>query len=74
VTIHLQAGQEDRIAEVVRSGMYQRPDEVMDRALEVLHAHDHWPTVNRRPLDARIRRGIKELDRGEEPGQLNPER
>jgi Arc/MetJ-type ribon-helix-helix transcriptional regulator len=40
MTIHLKADQEDRIAEAVRSGAYQSPDEVIDRALEVLQAHD----------------------------------
>ena len=65
MTIHLKADQEDRIAEAVRSGAYKSPDEVIDRALEVLHAHDQWLTANRQTLGAKIRRGIEELDRGE---------
>jgi len=40
--IHLKADQEDRIAEALRSGAYKSPDEVIDRALEVLHPDDEW--------------------------------
>lgn len=65
MTIHLKADQEHRIVEAVRSGAYQNPDEVIDRALEVLHAHDQWLTANRQAIDAKIRRGVEELDRGE---------
>jgi len=65
MTIHLKPDQEHRIAEAVRSGAYQGPDEVIDRALEVLHAHDQWLTANAQAIDRKIRRGIEELDRGE---------
>ena len=44
--IHLKADQEDRIAEALRSGAYKSPDEVIDRALEVLHPDDEWLTAN----------------------------
>src|SRR5580658_5299976 len=42
-TIHLKPDRELRIAEGVHAGMaqYHGPD-VIDRALEVLHAHDQW--------------------------------
>ena len=65
MTIHLKPDQEHRIAEAVRSGAYDSPDEVIDRALEVLHEHDEWLTANRHAIDAKIHRGIEELDRGE---------
>jgi Arc/MetJ-type ribon-helix-helix transcriptional regulator len=65
MTIHLKPDQEHRIAEAVRSGAYGSPDEVIDRALEVLHEHDEWLTANRHAIDAKIHRGIEELDRGE---------
>ena len=42
-----------------------RPDEVIDRALEVLHEQDEWLTANRQAIDAKIRTGIEELERGE---------
>jgi putative addiction module CopG family antidote len=65
MTIHLKPDQEHRIAEAVRSGAYQSPDEVIDRALEALHERDQWLTANREAIDAKIRQGIEELDRGE---------
>jgi predicted transcriptional regulator len=48
-----------------RSAVNQSPDEVIDRGLEVLHAHDQWLTGDRQAIDAKIRRGVEELDRGE---------
>jgi Arc/MetJ-type ribon-helix-helix transcriptional regulator len=65
MTIHLNPDQEYRIAEAVRSGVYRSPNEVIERALEVLHEHDEWLTASREAVDAKIRRGIEELDRGE---------
>jgi len=65
MTIHLKPEQEHRIDEALRSGVYQSPDEVIDRALEILHERDEWLTANRETISARIRMGIEELDRGE---------
>jgi Arc/MetJ-type ribon-helix-helix transcriptional regulator len=65
MTIHLKPEQEDRIAEAVRSGAYQSPDDVIERALEVLHERDEWLIANRHAVNAKIRRGLEELGRGE---------
>jgi Arc/MetJ-type ribon-helix-helix transcriptional regulator len=65
MTIQLKPEQEHRIAEALRSGAYESPDDVIDRALEVLHERDAWLLANRQTVDARIRTGIEELDRGE---------
>jgi antitoxin ParD1/3/4 len=65
MTIHLKPDQEQRITEAVRSGAYRSPSEVIDRALEVLREHDELLMANRRTIDAKIRQGIDELDRGE---------
>lgn len=65
MTIQLTPGQEYRIAEALRSGAYRSPDDVIDRALEVLHEQDEWLTANRHAIDAHIRSGIEELERGE---------
>jgi Arc/MetJ-type ribon-helix-helix transcriptional regulator len=65
MTIHLKPDQEHRVTEALRSGVYQSPDEVIDRALEVLREHDEWLTANRQAIDAKIDRGIGELNRGE---------
>jgi Arc/MetJ-type ribon-helix-helix transcriptional regulator len=65
MTIQLKPEQEHRIAEALRSGAYQSPDDVIDRALEVLHERDEWLTANRQTVDAKIRTGIEELNRGD---------
>ena len=65
MTIQLKPEQVHRIGEALRSGAYQSPDEVIDRALEVLHERDEWLTANRQTVDAKIRTGIEELNRGD---------
>ena len=65
MTIQLKPEQENRIAEALRSGAYSGPEDVIDRALEVLHEHDEWLIANRQAIDAKIRTGIAELERGE---------
>ena len=65
MTIQLKPEQEHRIAEAIRSGAYRKPEDVIDRALEVLREQDAWLMANRQAIDAKIRRGIEELDRGE---------
>ena len=65
MAIRLNPEQENRVSEAVRSGIYQTPDEVIDRALEVLHEYDEWLLANRDAINAKIQRGIEELDRGE---------
>ncbi len=65
MAIQLKPEQEHRIAEALRSGAYQSPDDVIDRALEVLRERDEWLMANRQAVDAKIRRGIEELNRGE---------
>ena len=65
MAIQLKPPQEKRIEQALRSGGYQSADDVIDRALEVLHEQDEWLMANRGAVDAKIRRGIEELDRGE---------
>jgi len=65
MTIHLNPEQEHRIAEALRSGVYHSADDVIDRALEVLHQQDEWLAANREAINAKIRQGIEELERGE---------
>jgi Arc/MetJ-type ribon-helix-helix transcriptional regulator len=65
VTIELKPEQEHRIAEALRSGAYRSADDVIDRALEVLHERDEWLMANRQAVDAKIRKGMQELNRGE---------
>jgi Arc/MetJ-type ribon-helix-helix transcriptional regulator len=65
MTIKLKPQQEHRIVEALRSGIYQSEEEVINRALEVLHEQDEWLIENRQAIHAKIRKGIKELERGE---------
>ena len=65
LTIELNPEQEHRIAEAPRSGAYHSKEDVIDRALEVLHERDEWLMANRQGIDAKIRKGIEELERGE---------
>src|ERR1039457_4110870 len=65
MTLQLSPEQETRVAEALRSGVYQSPDEVIDRALQVLHEQDQWLAAHRQSINARIQKGIAELERGE---------
>jgi Arc/MetJ-type ribon-helix-helix transcriptional regulator len=65
MTIELKPEQEHRIAEALRSGIYHSEEDVINRALEVLHEQDEWLMANRQATDAKIRKGIEELERGE---------
>lgn len=65
MTFQLNPEQEHRIAEALRSGAYNTTNEVIDRALEVLHERDEWLLAQRETIETKIRTGIAELDRGE---------
>jgi len=59
--ITLQPEHERLIAEVLRSGSYQNPDEVIQQALELLRDRDAWLAENR----AKIEEGYAAAQRGE---------
>ena len=65
MAIQLKPEQEHRVAEALRSGAYSSSDDVIDRALEVLHEQDEWLTANREANNDKIRTGMEELERGE---------
>jgi putative addiction module CopG family antidote len=65
MNIQLNPEQEQRIEEALRSGAYRSPDDVIDRALDVLHEQDEWLMANREAINAKIQKGIEELERGE---------
>ena len=60
-SITLDPEHEELIAEALRSGAYQSPDEVVRRALELLHDRDAWLAENR----AKIEEGYAAAQRGE---------
>jgi antitoxin ParD1/3/4 len=59
--ITIQPEHERLIAEALRSGGYRNPDEVIQRALELLRDRDAWLGENR----ARIAEGYAAAQRGE---------
>ena len=65
MTIDLNADQQHRIAEALRTGAYDSPSDVIDRALDALRERAAWLAANSQQIDAKIRIGISELERGE---------
>ena len=61
MAITLQPEHERLIAEALRSGAYQNPEEVIQQALELLHDRDAWLAENR----AKIEEGYAAAQRGE---------
>lgn len=61
MTITLQPQHEKLIAEVLGSGAYHDANEVIERALELLHEHEKWLAENR----AKIQEGYAAARRGE---------
>jgi antitoxin ParD1/3/4 len=59
--ITLRPEHERLIAEALRSGAYQSPDEVIKRALELLRDRDAWLAENR----AKIEEGYAAAQRGD---------
>jgi antitoxin ParD1/3/4 len=68
MAITLQPEHERLIAEALRSGAYQNPEEVIQQALELLHDRDAWLAENR----AKIDKGYAAAQRGEliDPDQV----
>lgn len=65
MTIELKPEQEQLVEDALRSGAYRSKEDVIERALAVLHEQDEWLTVDRSDIDARVRNGIAQLERGE---------
>jgi Arc/MetJ-type ribon-helix-helix transcriptional regulator len=65
MSITLRPEHERLITDALRSGAYQTADQVIERAFEMLRSQEEWLQENRQAIDARIRRGLEQLDRGE---------
>ena len=65
MTITLRPEQEQLVRDLLRSGGYENAEDAIDSALEMLRSQNEWLSANRSAIDARIRQGIAELDRGE---------
>jgi Arc/MetJ-type ribon-helix-helix transcriptional regulator len=63
--ITLRPEHEHLIAEAMRTGAYQTPDDVIARALEMLHSEDEWLLDQKGTLEAKIERAFGQFERGE---------
>ena len=65
MTIALRPDQEQLLLDIMRMGSYENAEEAIGSALEILHSQNEWLSENRSLMDAKIREGIAQLDRGE---------
>jgi len=65
MSIVLRPEHEKAIAQAIQSGAYQNPDQVIERALEVLRSEDEWLIDNKGAINEKIARAMAQLDGGE---------
>jgi len=65
MTITLLPEHEELVAQAMRTGAYTSPDEVIGRALEMLHSQNQWVQDNKQEIGAKIERAFEQFDRGE---------
>ena len=65
MAITLRPEHERLIAEAVQTGAYANSDEVIERALELLHSEDEWLHGNREEIEDKIEGAFAQFERGE---------
>jgi hypothetical protein len=65
MTITLRPDQEELLLDIMRTGGYQNAEQAIGSALQILHSQNEWLSENSGLVDAKIRQGIAQLDRGE---------
>ena len=65
MTITLRPYQEQFLLNIMRTGSYENAEEAIGHALEILHSQNEWLSENGSLVDAKLREGIAQLDRGE---------
>ncbi len=65
MTITIRPEHEQLIAEAMSTGAYQNPDDVIARALEILHSEDEWLHAQKSSIEAKIDRAFEQFERGE---------
>lgn len=65
MTISLGPEQEQLIAEAMNTGAYQNPEDVITRALELLHTGDEWLHDHQALIHDKIERSWEQSKRGE---------
>lgn len=65
MTITLRPENEKLIAQAMQTGAYQDADEVIERALRMLHSEQEWITHHKTEITEKIERAFAQFDRGE---------
>ena len=65
MTITIRPEHEKLIAEAIRTGAYQNPDDVIGRALEMLHSEEEWFHEHNGEITDKIERAFAQFERGE---------
>jgi antitoxin ParD1/3/4 len=65
MTITLRPENEKLIVEAMQTGAYQNADEVIERALRMLHSEQQWLLDHKAEITAKIERAFGQFDRGE---------
>ncbi len=63
--ITLRPEHEELIAKAMRTGAYRDPDDVIGRALEMLHCEDEWFHEHKEEISGKIERAFAQFERGE---------
>src|SRR5207244_6810414 len=65
MTITLRPEHEKLIAQAMQTGAYQNPDEVIGRALEIMHSEDEWLHDHSAEIAEKVERAFGQFERGE---------
>jgi Arc/MetJ-type ribon-helix-helix transcriptional regulator len=63
--ITLRPEHEELVAQAMQTGAYKDPDEVIGRALEILHSEQSWLDGHKEEIAEKIERAFGQFDRGE---------
>ena len=63
--ITLRREHEELIAKAMQTGAYRDPDDVIGRALEMLHSEDQWIDEHKEEITEKIERAFAQFERGE---------
>ena len=64
MAITLRPEHEELVAKAMQTGAYQDPDEVIGRALEMLHSEDEWLHNHKAEIGEKIERAFGQFERG----------
>jgi Arc/MetJ-type ribon-helix-helix transcriptional regulator len=65
MTITLRPEHEEVVTQAIQSGAYQSPEEVIERALEVLRSEDTWLLDHKDGIAEKIDQAFGQFERGE---------